>query len=495
MRLNNKGFAITGILYTVFIMFLLVLTSTLAGLQARKTMLERSIMSLENSFNGNDNNEQELIRKINENKTAPVTGRYTFVLNTTLFSNNSTTFDRVGEHEFIAPTTGTYKLEVWGAQGGNAGTYIGGKGGYSAGIIHLEENQKLYVTVGGQGSTSPPGGIAQGGYNGGGSVTGNSSVNHVSGSGGGASDIRTTNKETQIGYYQIDVYGTNLNSVTSFSVFQKEPSYTYEIYYTHKIDSTHVVLYATVNTAPNGTGLEIHTNGANSGVTVSRYVISNLWERLIVAGGGGGARFQANYTDVGAMQANGGSGGGNGLISMGITYFVGQGGNNAPIMKTATDCISSDSRGYEFGVGESNRAQGAGGGGWNGGVSGHNNFCTTTGAGYGGSGYIDGVTNGITISGDKIMPTHDGKKTMIGNEGNGYAKITLLDDSENSGNIICTAYLEKGTNLSEGNKITFIPSSCNDYTYHFSFNMTSDSNINDNIMYLTKIYSFEGDNK
>ncbi len=25
------------------------------------------------------------------------------------------------------------------------------------------------------------------------------------------------------------------------------------------------------------------------------------------------------------------------------------------------------------------------------------------------------------------MPTHDGTSTMIGNEGNGYAKITLLE--------------------------------------------------------------------
>ena len=417
MRLNNKGFAITGILYTVFIMFLLVLTSTLAGLQSRKTMLERSIMSLENSFNGNDNNEQELIRKINENKTAPVTGRYTFVLNTTLFSNNSTTFDRVGEHEFIAPTTGTYKLEVWGAQGGDANaTYLGGKGGYSSGNITLAAGDKLYINVGGRGyggQRVTTGGTILGGYNGGQNITyGTTDGLHYVGAGGGATHIATKS-----------------GTLASLSSSQSDVK--------------------------------------------------------IVAGGGGGA-----YYHTSGYYGQGGVGGG-------TTGGTGGNGGNS----TRTGCGGgTQSAGGTCNVngtfGQGAVSANSGGGGWYGGgaASGGNANYGLVGAG-GGSGYIDGVTNGITISGDAIMPSYDGKKTMIGNEGNGYAKITLLDDSENSGNIICTAYLEKGTNLSEGNKITFIPSSCNDYTYHFSFNMTSDSNINDNIMYLTKIYSFEGDNK
>ena len=34
--------------------------------------------------------------------------------------------------------------------------------------------------------------------------------------------------------------------------------------------------------------------------------------------------------------------------------------------------------------------------------------------------------NGMMIAGDASMPTHAGSSTMIGNEGNGYAKISLL---------------------------------------------------------------------
>ena len=70
---------------------------------------------------------------------------------------------------------GTHTLTVWGAQGGNAG----GKGGYSTGVVNLNENMKLYIYVGGQGSTG-----SSGGFNGGG-TTGSKG-----GTGGGASDIR-----------------------------------------------------------------------------------------------------------------------------------------------------------------------------------------------------------------------------------------------------------------------------------------------------------------
>ena len=70
---------------------------------------------------------------------------------------------------------GKYTLTVWGAQGGNTG----GNGGYSTGVVNLNENMNLYIYVGGQGSKG-----STGGFNGGG-TTGSGG-----GSGGGASDIR-----------------------------------------------------------------------------------------------------------------------------------------------------------------------------------------------------------------------------------------------------------------------------------------------------------------
>ena len=85
-------------------------------------------------------------------------------------------FDYTGAvQNFTTVCRGTHTLTVWGAQGGNSG----GKGGYSTGVVNLNENMNLYIYVGGQGSRG-----STGGFNGGG-TTGTSG-----GTGGGASDIR-----------------------------------------------------------------------------------------------------------------------------------------------------------------------------------------------------------------------------------------------------------------------------------------------------------------
>ena len=61
-----------------------------------------------------------------------------------------------GEQTFTVPKNGTYKIELWGAQGGSTsvGTvnYSGGLGAYTEGIINLKEKQKLYLYVGEQGN-------------------------------------------------------------------------------------------------------------------------------------------------------------------------------------------------------------------------------------------------------------------------------------------------------------------------------------------------------
>ncbi|MDR3125762.1 MAG: DUF5011 domain-containing protein [Candidatus Nomurabacteria bacterium] len=89
---------------------------------------------------------------------------------------------------FVAPATGVYTLETWGAQGG-AGTHAaGGKGGYSNGKISLTQGTTLYVYVGCQGVSSTASAPA-GGWNGGGAGQGKAG-SYVHGGGGGGSDIR-----------------------------------------------------------------------------------------------------------------------------------------------------------------------------------------------------------------------------------------------------------------------------------------------------------------
>ena len=101
------------------------------------------------------------------------------------------TFDYTGnEQTFTAPQNGYYKLETWGAQGGNStNDYVGGYGGYSTGIISLNTTDILYTNVGGQGETcSTEICTANGGYNGGGNSRGRY-LEKTIGAGGGATHI------------------------------------------------------------------------------------------------------------------------------------------------------------------------------------------------------------------------------------------------------------------------------------------------------------------
>ena len=99
------------------------------------------------------------------------------------------TFDYTGgEQTFTAPITGTYKLEVWGAQGGSySKTYYGGYGGYSNGQTNLKNNETIYINIGGQGSGYSLDKISLGGYNGGGygGVPNTNYSDRQGGSGGG----------------------------------------------------------------------------------------------------------------------------------------------------------------------------------------------------------------------------------------------------------------------------------------------------------------------
>ena len=85
-----------------------------------------------------------------------------------------------GAAKSITLPKGTFKLEVWGAQGGyrSSSTY-GGKGGYSVGTITLTDKKTVYLYAGGAGNT----GGKSGGFNGGGR-------RGTYNGGGGGSDIR-----------------------------------------------------------------------------------------------------------------------------------------------------------------------------------------------------------------------------------------------------------------------------------------------------------------
>lgn len=102
------------------------------------------------------------------------------------FLQKSAYFYYGAEQTWTAPADGTYKIEVWGAQGGTGGAQNtkGGYGGYATGLIHLAKDEILYINVGGAGgrNSGPIGGA--GGYNGGGKG-GNGYGGYLGGGGGG----------------------------------------------------------------------------------------------------------------------------------------------------------------------------------------------------------------------------------------------------------------------------------------------------------------------
>lgn len=151
-QLNNKGFAISSLLYGIMIMAFLI------------------VFALMSTMGTNRKNTATLVDKIEDELN-----RYSLT-STTGYNTGSTT-DSSGR-EYIVPSNGWYKIELWGAAGGGTSSYLGGKGAYTSGIIYLEENDRLYFYLGKKGAKS------EDGFNGGGKGKGSAY------DGGGATDVR-----------------------------------------------------------------------------------------------------------------------------------------------------------------------------------------------------------------------------------------------------------------------------------------------------------------
>ena len=104
-------------------------------------------------------------------------------------------FDYTGSEQTLSlPIKVGLQLKVWGAQGGNGNDeYFGGYGGYSTGLFDFDENETIYIYIGGQGEkVIGKGTISNGGYNGGGNGH-MSNMSHLTNAwstgGGGATHI------------------------------------------------------------------------------------------------------------------------------------------------------------------------------------------------------------------------------------------------------------------------------------------------------------------
>lgn len=288
-------------------------------------------------------------------------------------------FDYTGSVQTATLTPGRYKLECWGAQGGNSnqsnGTYgNGGKGGYSTGILNVSTNTTIYITVGGQGQNGILNTRTAGGFNGGGDGYGTNNSG-VGGGGGGASDI----------------------SLMS-------PVFSHSSYFINNIRDT-----------------------------------NSLLSRIIVAGGGGSAGYVVSNNAANGG-AGGGTTGQDGLSNRvyhgigGKQTTFGTGGSsdepNRYSVQAKFGCGASASNSTDVAPG--------GGGGWYGGGL----HCDSAGGGSGyvytsstAKNYPSGcllnstyyLSNAQTIAGNQSFPSPTGG-TETGHSGNGYVRITKLTD-------------------------------------------------------------------
>ena len=310
-----------------------------------------------------------------------------------------------GECEkFVAHLDGIYKVELWGASGGhsrcNGVSQCGnlGLGAYTSGEIELHKGTEFIVCVGGKGADAQPLVDSKGGFNGGGDGLSDGSEGEAasggdegSGGGGGATDIRIIN-----------------GSVVGFA---------------------------------------------------------GLKSRIMVAGGGAGATWYNEHL----FHAAGGL-----TTDMYKRTFIYGSGKDGDITVTVSTPNTTQTSGYKFGIGAKGVGMGysdgspGGGGGYYGGNEHHdeNNIYDNLSAG--GSSFISGHSgcdaikeesieaniihtgqsvhysgykfsntimvdgegyNWTTSKGEKTgMPTHDGTGSMIGNSGDGYAKITFVKE-------------------------------------------------------------------
>ena len=285
--------------------------------------------------------------------------------------------------EFTPECNGTYKVELWGAQGGTYNdTYHGGKGAYVSGTIDLTTTDNLYVYVGSQ----PANDYRQaGGYNGGGRVAENDDGRGRSG--GGATDIRLVSG--------------------SWNDFES-------------LASRIMVAGAGGGAACEG-GSWCGAGGSGGGLTGN--IPTSLGSNAIKYYGTGGTQ------TAGGTSLDGEEHYPSGLSNIGGFGYGGDSGSR--------DDSGSGGSGYYGGGGSSYASAGGGGSSFISGYAGcdaidetstEDNIIHTGQPNH----YSNMVfTDGVMKDGTEEMPDYTGYSTITGNTGNGYAKITLvsLDES------------------------------------------------------------------
>ena len=317
--------------------------------------------------------------------------------------NTNYEYEMTGDYQtFEAPLYGSYKVELWGASGlysSPSGSASISYGAYTSGDVILNSGDKLYVYVGQKGDNS-----RINAFNGGG-TRGYSSRNYGGASGGGATDVRL-----------VPGNWDDFDSLKSRIM---------------------------VAAGAGGTGGYNYSGEKCAAGGLEGY-------------DGGWYNKDNSQYGIGGSQTSGGTVGLNTYDAYGIAYSgtFGKGGSAENYSEYSTAGGGGGGY-YGGGAGGAQRSGGAGNGGGGGSsfISGHEgcdaiselsteNQIIHTGQSIHYSGYL--FTNTKMIDGKGYewtnevgtevvgMPTHDGTDTMVGNSGDGYARISfetsLLDE-------------------------------------------------------------------
>lgn len=371
-------------------------------------------------------------------------------------------FDYTGTVQEVTLPPGRYKLQCWGAQGGNSYSYsgVGSKGGYSEGEITLSETTTLYIFVGGKGGNGSSTSLVNGGWNGGGGSVGRSSYNSGNtygisypACGGGATDIALVtsemaysggrnNRSTASQLSRCIVAGGGAGASARYT--EEETSST--------IQKDEVISSGTKSATENiwqycyaGSSYSVKVNGDGdswifdqaTGTTYDGGELSSdrsMMFQIIVNSGSVTYEIHRNYTSTTTSTDT----------SSGSSNSAQQGGGTSG---RGTNPGTQSGGGGEFGLGKNQSStnyryvSGAGGGGWYGGGSSQSDSSTSQiNSSGGGSGFVNTAANaGYRPSGYTGLQldsgtTKDGATSFIapgggnetGHSGNGYARITVL---------------------------------------------------------------------
>ncbi len=476
--MNNKGFAISSMIYSILLLFLMLILGVFILLGSRKVILDKV--------------KNDIVTELSENRVYEIVFEHKNILLSNTSKVRNFTFELLDGVKVLDQNGKVVDTPVTVE---SLPTFDSTKNGvyqvrYSAVYqgYEMEENRTIEVidpivyeyayTGSEQSFVAPTNGVYQ-------TELWGASGGNISGTAYNSNDSIRSSNVTYVG-------GKGAYTTGNIDLMLNDRLYVYVGGTPDRTNTTLISGGTSVGGYNGGTSLIVGQEifGAAGGGATDVRLVNGSWanfdslkSRIMVAAGGGGA----NFRNQGYGEGNGGSGGGLSGIDgkeamVAGSYFredyangysIGTGGTQTSggiVKNFLLNGNKVETRSGTFGGLSANLSQSGGGGGYYSGAS------SSHGGAGGGSSYISGFEgcnsiaqsstsesithtggpihyskkafqSGVMKTGEEQMPTHDGSSVMTGNNGNGYAKITalIIDNGKLASNLIQNSSFEDGT--------------------------------------------------